>query len=125
MASNPRILFDGECNLCNASLSFVMKHDKKKQFEILPIQKLSEADVPIHTVQAVKQLNTILLIENESVYMYSTAILRVCKHLGGWPKLLYVFIIVPVFIRDAIYRFVARNRYRWFGKSAYCEMHNL
>jgi predicted DCC family thiol-disulfide oxidoreductase YuxK len=117
-----KILFDGECNLCNASVNFIMKRDKKKKFEYQPIQSVKEGSIPAPALEIVKQLNSILLLEGDKLYTQSTAILRVSKHLGGLVSLLYAFIIVPKFLRDAVYRFIARNRYKWFGKKEFCEL---
>ncbi len=122
MEKKYKILFDGECNLCNTSVNFIMKRDKKKEFAYVPIQNVNDIELPEEAVRVAKELNTILLVEDKKVYSHSTAILRVCKHLGGISSLLYAFIIVPKFIRDGMYRFVARNRYKWFGKKEVCDI---
>jgi predicted DCC family thiol-disulfide oxidoreductase YuxK len=110
------VLFDGICNLCNAAVGFIIKRDKEKIITLSPLQSnLSEAlNNQYHFNQP--QLNSIVLIENNKVYYKSTAILRVIKKLSGPIKILYIFIIIPPFIRDAVYMVIAKNRYRWFGK---------
>ena len=115
------VLFDGVCNLCNAAVSFIIKRDKKKIFTLSPLQSsFSEAlNDQYHFNQP--KLNSIVLIENNKVYFKSTAVLRVVKKLSGPIKILYIFIIVPAFIRDAVYSVIAKNRYRWFGKRS-CEV---
>ena len=114
------ILFDGVCNLCNNSVQFVIRHDTKSQFLFGSFQGetgqtyLQQFNLPSG------HFNSFMLLEDDKLYTESTAALRVCKHLDrGW-KLLYGFIIVPKFIRDAVYRFVAKNRYKWFGKKEAC-----
>jgi predicted DCC family thiol-disulfide oxidoreductase YuxK len=115
------VLFDGVCNLCNSAVAFIIKRDKKKIFTLLPLQSsLSEKlNQQFHFNQP--QLNSIVLIENNKVYYKSTAVLRVVKKLNGPIKCLYIFIVVPAFIRDAVYSVIAKNRYRWFGKRS-CEV---
>ena len=120
MTQGPIILFDGVCNLCNSSVLFVIKRDKQKQFRFASLQEktgeslLKKFDLPSDT------FNSFVLIENEKVYTRSTAALRIARRLhGGW-NLLYGFMIVPRFIRDAVYNIIARNRYKWFGKRDEC-----
>ena len=115
------VLFDGVCNLCNSTVAFIIKRDKKKIFKLSPLQSsFSEAlNNQYHFNQP--QLNSIVLIENNKVYYKSTAALRVVKKLNGPIKCLYIFIIVPPFIRDAVYSVIAKNRYKWFGKKS-CEV---
>jgi predicted DCC family thiol-disulfide oxidoreductase YuxK len=110
------VLFDGVCNLCNAAVAFIIKRDKKKAFKLSPLQSnLSEAlNDQYHFDQP--QLNSIVLIENNKVYYKSTAVLRVVKKLNGPIKILYIFSIIPPFIRDAVYSVIAKNRYKWFGR---------
>ena len=115
------VLFDGVCNLCNSAVRFIIKRDKKKIFKLSPLQSsFSETlNEQFHFKQT--DLNSIILIENNKVYYKSTAALRVVKKLSGPIKILYIFIIIPPFIRDAVYMVIAKNRYRWFGKKS-CEI---
>ena len=114
------VLFDGVCNLCNSAVAFIIKRDKKKTFKLSPLQSsFSETlNQQFHFKQPL--LNSIVLIENNKVYQKSTAALRVVKKLSGPIKILYIFIIIPPFIRDAVYSVIAKNRYKWFGKRS-CE----
>jgi predicted DCC family thiol-disulfide oxidoreductase YuxK len=120
IVDKPVILFDGVCNLCNSSVQFVLHRDKKKQFLFGSLQGsfgqhlLKEQNMPADN------LHSFILKENDAVYTKSTAALRVLKILGGGWRLLYIFIVVPKFIRDGVYGFIARNRYRWFGKKEEC-----
>lgn len=116
------VLFDGVCNLCNGAVNMLIDRDKKNVFRFASLQSTyGQQVVAKHHLQG-EYLNTILLVEGDKVYERSTAVLRVFKHLGGLYRLLYFFIVVPVFIRNAVYNFVARNRYRWFGKQDACRI---
>jgi predicted DCC family thiol-disulfide oxidoreductase YuxK len=116
----PIVLFDGVCNLCSSAVQFVIRHDKKNSFLFASLQSemgqqlLSQYNFPLD------ELNSFILIENNKAYTRSTGALRVVKKLKGlWP-LLYGFIIVPGFIRDAVYNWIGKNRYKWFGKKEEC-----
>ncbi|MEM6524908.1 MAG: DCC1-like thiol-disulfide oxidoreductase family protein [Bacteroidota bacterium] len=117
------ILFDGVCNLCNGSVNFVIDRDKKDQFKFAPLQSEFARKKLIEVGINNKALDTIILLNKDgSVQSKSSAALHIAKSLSGlWP-LLYIFIIIPKFIRDLIYDFIARNRYRWFGKTDQCRM---
>lgn len=118
--AHPVIFFDGICNLCNAAVQFILKHDKAAVFKLAALQSPAAnrllADHPIDAAAS----NSILLLEDGKLYTRSTAALRIAKRLDGAWRLLYIFIIVPAFVRDAIYNLVARNRYRIWGKQDSC-----
>ncbi|MCC6288665.1 MAG: thiol-disulfide oxidoreductase DCC family protein [Chitinophagaceae bacterium] len=116
------ILFDGVCNLCNSSIQFVLKKDKKKQFYFTSLQSNAGQQLLKQYQLSPNKFDSFVLIENNKAYTRSTAALRVVKKLSGlWP-LLYIFIIIPPFIRNTVYDWVARNRYKWFGKSESCML---
>ena len=117
---NQIILFDGVCNLCNNSVQFVIKHDKTSRFSFAALQ--SEAGQSLLQQYNLPQqgFDSFVLIQKEKVFLKSTAALTVAKQLDGPVKLLYGFIIVPAFIRNAVYNFIAKNRYKWFGKKDHC-----
>lgn len=121
-SSHAILLFDGVCNLCNASVNFVIDQDEAGYFKLAALQ--SEAATPIlqqHQIPA-DYLDSLVLVEDGQWYGRSDAALRVARHLGGaWP-LLSAFLIVPKPIRDFVYDWIARNRYRWFGKQDSCRM---
>lgn len=116
------LLFDGVCELCDQSVQFILKRDPKGYFQFASLQSdTGKALLEEHGLNHL-DLETTVLIENGTAYTHSTASLRVVRKLSGaWP-LCYAFIVVPPFIRNAIYRWVARNRYRWFGKKDACRM---
>jgi predicted DCC family thiol-disulfide oxidoreductase YuxK len=119
---NPIILFDGYCNLCDHSVQFVIRNDPQKQFKFAALQ--SEIGQQLLKKGGLLDLgnNTFILIESEQYYTRSTAALRVLRLLGGYWSYLYSLRIIPPFLRDAVYRFVARYRYRFWGKKDECMM---
>lgn len=116
----PIILFDGICNLCNRSVQFIIKKDKKKQFLFASLQGKTGQELLQRFGLPVNDLNSFVLVEEDKVYRRSTAALRIAKKLGGGWKLLYGFMIIPGFIRNGVYNWIARNRYKWFGKRDEC-----
>jgi len=114
------ILFDGVCNLCNGAVNFVIKRDPGNVFKFAPLQEKQGALLlKTHAID-IQKLESIVLIENEKVYIKSSAALRITKKLSGlWP-LFFVLLIIPRFIRDGIYDIIAKNRYKWFGKKEQC-----
>ncbi len=116
------LLFDGVCNLCNDSVNFIIDHDRSGRFRFAALQEplgqalLEELQLPK------EQLESIVFICKGKAYRYSRAALEAARRLDGLWKLLYVFIIVPPFIRNAVYKFIARKRYVWFGKQAVCRL---
>lgn len=118
--AQPVIFFDGVCNLCNAAVQFIIRHDKAAVFKLAALQSAAATRLLVNLPADEAAVDSILLLENGMVYSRSTAALRIAKRFtGGW-KLLYVLIFVPKFIRDAVYKLVARNRYRIWGKQDNC-----
>jgi predicted DCC family thiol-disulfide oxidoreductase YuxK len=114
------ILFDGVCNLCNGAIQFVIKRDTKNQFVFASLQSEEAKKILAGHNFRLHKMESFFLVENGNVYDRSTAALKVLRKLNGLCKLLYAFIIIPKFIRDAAYDFIARNRYRWFGRKDEC-----
>ena len=119
------ILFDGMCNFCNTSVNKIIKYDKKNVFKFAAIQ--SDAGKKLLTELSIDilKIDSILLIENNTLFTKSTAVLKIAKQLSGLYKLGYAFIIIPLFIRDTIYNFIAKNRYKWFGKKESCMIPSI
>jgi len=116
------LLFDGVCNLCNSSVNFIIDRDPKKHFKFAALQsefgqtKLKELGFNQ------EEFDSLVLLSNGKVYRKSSAALRIAKKLKGlWP-LLYIFIIIPPFIRHGVYDIIGKNRYKWFGKQDSCRM---
>ena len=116
------VLFDGVCNFCNASVNFIIDRNPKNNIYFASLQ--SEAGK--HWLEKFKlptsDFDTMVVIEGEHYYTRSTAGLKIVRHLKGlWP-LLYGLIILPSFLRDIGYNLIAKNRYRWFGKTDTCRI---
>jgi predicted DCC family thiol-disulfide oxidoreductase YuxK len=119
---NGIVLFDGECKFCNGSVNFIIEHDKAGYFKFAPNQ--SEVAQEIFRKYNVDKANidSLVLIENEKVYLYSTGALRIARKLNGLWSIFYGFIIVPSVIRDFVYKQFAKVRIRIFGKQEICLM---
>jgi|SRR3954471_827195 predicted DCC family thiol-disulfide oxidoreductase YuxK len=114
------VLFDGVCHFCNSSVNFIIKHDKKDYFRFTPLQsEKGKALLQLFNTEDFG-MDSLVLIENNSIYRRTTAVLKIAKQLNGLYFLLYAFIIIPRFLRDGIYNLVAKNRYKWFGKYENC-----
>jgi predicted DCC family thiol-disulfide oxidoreductase YuxK len=116
------ILFDGVCNLCNTSVNFLISHDKNDIFRFASLQ----SDIGIELQKKFnldpEELKTFFLIDGDKYYSRSTAALRAAKELGFPWNLAYIFILVPPFIRNGVYRLISRYRYKWFGKRSTCRL---
>jgi len=116
----PIIFFDGVCNLCNWFVQFVIRHDKRGIFKFASLQSDYAASLPALSDKVGNSLSTVVLQDGDRYYFKSAAALRIARMLGFPFSLAYVFIILPVPLRDAIYDWVANNRYAWFGKLDAC-----
>lgn len=115
------IFFDGVCNLCHGLVQFVIARDPQARFHFAALQ--SEAArrlLPPGINPDPDHPDSVVLLENGRVYTHSAAVLRILRQLGGGWAVLSAAGILPRFLRDAAYRFVARNRYRWFGRQTEC-----
>ncbi|MCJ8013136.1 thiol-disulfide oxidoreductase DCC family protein [Paenibacillus sp. KQZ6P-2] len=116
------VLVDGVCHLCQGLTRFIIERDPHAKFRFASLQSdigailLEKGELPADKV------DTLVLIENGQYYVRSAAVLRIVRQLKmPWP-LLYVFALIPLPLRDRLYRYVARNRYRWFGKEEQCML---
>ncbi|WP_277584809.1 thiol-disulfide oxidoreductase DCC family protein [Psychrobacillus antarcticus] len=113
------ILFDGECNFCDASVHFIIKRDPNGYFQFAAQQsdigeKLKrQYDIP-------NNMDSILVIDQHNVYNASDAALHISKHLNRPWSFLHVLKVIPKPIRDVVYKVIAKNRYAWFGKKDSC-----
>ena len=115
------ILFDGLCNLCEASVQFVIKHDNSDQFRFVALQSDLGQKIIAHIGINSKNIDSVLLYEPGVAYYYkSNAALQVAKNLGGLFHLGTVFRIITTTLRNALYDYVAKNRYSWYGKKQNC-----
>ena len=119
---NSIILFDGICNLCNSSVKFVIKRDKKKQFIFASLQSDAAENILLHHKYKKIGLNSIIFIHQDKLYEKSSAVLNILSALGIPWRLLAIFKILPLYWRDSLYDYIAKNRYKWFGKKDKCIM---
>lgn len=113
------VLFDGICNFCNDSVNFIIRHDAEGRFRFAPLQSEIGQDLRArHSIAA--DVDSIVLIEDDRAFTYSTAALRIAKRLGGAISILYALIIIPLPVRDFFYRLFATYRYTIFGKKDVC-----
>jgi len=119
----PLYFFDGYCVLCSGFVRFCLEHDGDGQLKFASAQSalgrrvLGELGLPAETLD-----RTILLVEGGKVHSHSTAVLHALKHLQGPVRYLRPLQLIPAFLRDPIYRLIARNRYRWFGRQPACYL---
>ena len=115
------ILFDGVCNLCNSSVQFVIKRDVNDVFQFAALQ--SETGKRLLTERNIdtQEVDSIILIEpNIAYYTKSTAALEIGKHLKGLKVISSILLWLPESLRNIVYDFIARNRYKWYGKKDNC-----
>lgn len=115
------LLFDGVCNVCNATVLFVVDRDPRERFQFASQQsELGQRVLREHGLDPAIQ--SVVLIEDGVAHLYSSAALRVAKRLR-WPwPLLYVLMLIPRALRDVAYHYFANHRYAWFGKSEQCRI---
>ena len=115
------ILFDGVCNLCEASVQFVIKYDKKDVFRFVALQSDLGKEIIKHIGLDNKNIDSVVLYEPGIAYYYkSTAALEIAKNLGGFFHLGTIFRLIPNGLRNLIYDYVSQNRYQWYGKKESC-----
>ncbi|HEX8657858.1 MAG TPA: thiol-disulfide oxidoreductase DCC family protein [Hymenobacter sp.] len=120
------ILFDGVCNLCNGFVQFVIRHDPQGRFRFAALQsEAAQSLLSAHGLTPAAQAaepESVLLLKDGRLYSHSTAVLHIARTLGGGWQLARVGWVLPRSWRDALYRLVARNRYRWFGRRESCML---
>lgn len=118
------VIFDGVCNLCNKFVNLIIERDKKRIFKFSPVgSEFSKGVEEKFAIDLIK-LDTVVLVENKKVLIKSTAVIKICRHLGFPYNLMVAFYAVPKFLRNKIYDLIARNRYRVFGKRESCMVPN-
>ena len=115
------VLFDGVCNFCNASILKIIKMDKKNIFMFASLQSEVGKEITNHFNIDTKTVDSIILVESDSkYYIKATAALKIGKHFRGLWQLFQIFWILPTSFRDFFYNYIAKNRYKWFGKKESC-----
>lgn len=115
------ILFDGLCNLCDASVQFIIKRDSKDVFRFASLQSDMGRKILEKLPLTIQNTDSIILYESEQIYFYkSKAVFEIVKSIGGIFYCLLIFRLIPTKISNKIYDYIAQNRYRWFGKKENC-----
>ena len=118
----PILLFDGHCNFCNAWVRLIVRRDTAKKILFTPLQSpLGRKMLEEHKID-VNYTESLVFFEEEGFSVSSTAALRIFSNLDGWERHLQLLSVVPRPFRDALYHFIAKYRYKWFGKSDACRL---
>jgi predicted DCC family thiol-disulfide oxidoreductase YuxK len=115
---HPILFFDGVCNLCNASVDFLMRHDRSRRLRFAPLQ----GETAARRVPAALEVSSVALWAGGRLFRESGAALRALALMGGPWRLVLALLVIPPFLRDGAYEWIARNRYRWFGERKACRM---
>ncbi|EPG66670.1 thiol-disulfide oxidoreductase DCC family protein [Leptospira wolffii] len=122
--TGPIVLFDGVCNLCNGTVNLLLDLDRKRVLRFASLQsEYAKKLVSDNGLESqVEAVDSILVWDGKGLFSKSDAVLRITGYLG-WPwKIFRLGIILPGRIRDSLYDFIAKNRYKWFGKTEACRM---
>jgi predicted DCC family thiol-disulfide oxidoreductase YuxK len=120
--SSPVVLFDGVCNLCNGAVTWILERDRRQRFRFASLQSDAARALLAQHVPDGQVPDSIVLLDRDGVHVRSEAALRIASSLGGVWSLLGAARILPRSLRDGIYAWIARNRYRWFGRRDHCMM---
>lgn len=111
------VLFDGICNLCNASVRFITRHNKNNTIQFASLQSEVAEELLLKMNIDSQKIDSIIFISNEKIFIKSDAAIEIAKRMDGFPRLLKYFKFIPRPIRDFVYDLIAKNRYRLFGKT--------
>jgi predicted DCC family thiol-disulfide oxidoreductase YuxK len=116
------LFFDGVCNLCNGTVQWILRHDSKKTIVFAALQSDSARLKLVPLGVDIAKLESLILFEDGVVYSHSDAVLRVARAMGTPWSWTFFLRFVPKFVRDGLYRFIAKNRYAWFGRQDSCTL---
>ena len=116
------ILFDGVCNFCNASINFIIDRDRKGIFKFAALQSEIGQELLKKFSLKTRDFDSIVALEGDKVYQKSDAALEIARKIDGIWKIFYIFKIIPAFLRNSVYDLIARNRYRFFGRTDACRI---
>lgn len=116
------LLFDGECNLCNGTINFILDKDKKGKIKFASLQSETGKQLSQESSVTLRNLSSVVLIHNKQVFTKSDVVVQIGLILGGAWKLLVLTRVIPRPIRNWIYDLIAKNRYKWFGKTNQCKL---
>lgn len=118
----PILLFDGYCNFCSSAVQFMAAREKNREMYFTSLQSPVGLELLEHYRIDPATTDSLVLIENDKAYVKSGAALRTTKYMRGLYPLLKGFLIIPPFIRNFVYDFIAKRRYKWFGKAESCML---
>ncbi len=121
-SDNLIILFDGVCNLCNATVHFVIRHEKQRFFLFASLQSAYGRRLLRRYDLTNRKVDSIVLLKRNKAYIKSDAILQIIRRFSFPWSVLTLLRFLPLSFRDSVYDFIARNRYRWFGKKKSCPL---
>ena len=116
----PILLFDGHCNLCNTGVQYVVKRDPSSTIRFASLQSGAGRRLLVENNIDPNYIDSLVLFEEERFSLSSTAALRILSYLDGWERHLIYLTVLPRPLRDLVYRFIAKNRYKWFGRREQC-----
>ena len=116
------LLFDGVCNLCNGAVNFMIERDKQQRFVFASLQSEIGQQIAKQYQLPENDFESMVLLKNEKIHIKSNAALEIARDLSGGWSLLYVFKIIPKFLRDWVYQVISTNRYKWFGRKDQCRI---
>lgn len=117
---HPVVIFDGVCNLCEALVIFIIKRDKRAVFRFVTAQsEMGQQIQKQYGVDAIRD-TTMILLKEDHIFVQSDAAIQIAKDLDGLWKLLTIMVVIPKPLRDACYRWIGNNRYKWFGSKIQC-----
>ena len=120
--SDSIIIFDGVCNLCHWSVRLIMRHDRKQQFRFVTLQSPEAKELLNSAGFHQPDLGSVVYLENGQAFLKSEAFFRIAKKMDGFYNMLLIFRLLPTRIADKIYRLIAMNRNKWFGKMDQCSL---
>jgi predicted DCC family thiol-disulfide oxidoreductase YuxK len=117
------VLFDGVCNFCNATVLKIIKYDKQNKIKFASQQSAIGQKLLFNYKVINNNIETIYFINHdEKIFTESDAVFEILKLLNGIPRIALLFLIIPKFIRNYLYRLIAKNRYKWFGRKQECSI---
>lgn len=119
---NKLVLFDGVCNLCNFTVNFIIDRDQKKEYYFAPLQSETAKSILLKYGMSQNEMNSVILIKGNQIYQKSDAVLEIIKDFSLPYQIFQIGRILPKYIRDYLYDCIAKNRYRFFGKTETCKI---
>ena len=122
MEQHSTIVFDGECNLCNGVVGWLLRFAPGDIFQFVPFQSSRGQELLMQYGFPTDNLETVILIDQQGVHTHSDGFLRIVAQIPKWRLVAALLAFIPRIIRDTIYRMASRNRVKWFGKSKSCTV---